>query len=307
MSICARHLDKVFDGTHAVQDLSFDVEPGTITGFLGPNGAGKSTAMRLMLGLCRGTGVTTFGGRRIDEMTRPLRTVGAMLDPRAHNPHRSARSHVRIFAAAAGLRPVHADQVLDLVGLGDVAWRPSGGFSLGMQQRLALAAALVGDPEYLILDEPANGLDPQGIRWLRDFLIRLTDEGRTVLLSSHQLAEMAQTADEVIVLGRGAIVTQGSLQDFLHHFSRRHLLVRSPTAEHLAACLAADGISQVTLQTPDTLVIADPVTTDRIGDLAAHYGITLHELTERTSTLEEAFLQATDGSTDYEAALERRG
>jgi len=298
MSISARHLDKVFDGVHAVRDLSFDVRPGTVTGFLGPNGAGKSTTMRLMLQLCRGGGVTTFGGRRIDQLRRPQLTIGAMLDPGAHNPHRSARSHLRILTAAAGLPTDRADQVLDLVGLSDVAHRHSGEFSLGMQQRLALAAALVGDPEYLVLDEPANGLDPQGIRWLRDFLSGLTAQGRTVLLSSHQLAEMAQTADEVIVLGQGRIVTQGPLPDFVRRFSHRQVRVRSPTADRLADCLAANGVGPITVQDRDTLVIEAEVGTDRIGDLAAYYGITLHELTEHSSSLEEAFFEATTASDD---------
>jgi ABC-2 type transport system ATP-binding protein len=271
-----------------------------VTGFLGPNGAGKTTTMRLMLQLCRGKGVTTFGGQRIDQLRRRLCTVGAMLDPSSHNPRRSAHNHVRMFTAACGMAPRRADEVLGQVGLGDVAARASGEFSLGMQQRLALAAALVGDPEYLILDEPANGLDPQGIRWLRDFLTELTDDGRTVLLSSHQLAEVAQTADEVIVLGRGQIVTQGALSDFLGRFARRHVLVRSPEAERLAHGLELNGIGPVSPEGPDGLVIAGDVTTDEIGDLAAQYGITLHELTARSSSLEEAFLEATEGSTDFE-------
>jgi ABC-2 type transport system ATP-binding protein len=271
-----------------------------VTGFLGPNGAGKTTTMRLMLHLCRGGGVTTFGGRRIDELRRPLCTVGAMLDPAAHNPRRSAHNHVRMFTAACGMPPRRADEVLEQVGLGDVASRASGEFSLGMQQRMALAAALVGDPEYLILDEPANGLDPQGIRWLRDFLTGLTDEGRTVLLSSHQLAEVAQTADEVIVLGRGRIVTQGRLTDFLSRFARRHVLVRSPETERLAACLELNGIGPFSPEGPDGLLIAGEVSTDEIGELAAQHGLTLHELTARSSSLEEAFLEATEGSTDFE-------
>ncbi len=299
LSISARHLDKAFDGNPAVRDLSFDVQPGTVTGFLGPNGAGKTTTMRLMLQLCRGGGVTTFGGRRIDQLHRPLCTVGAMLEPSAHNPRRSARNHVRMFTAACGMPPRRADEVLEQVGLAALAARPSGEFSLGMQQRMALATALVGDPEYLILDEPANGLDPQGIRWLRDFLTGLTDEGRTVLLSSHQLAEMAQTADEVIVLGRGQIITQGRLTDFLGRFARRQVLVRSPEAERLAACLELNEFGPVSAEGPDGLLVAGDVTTDEIGDLAAQHGITLHELTARSTSLEDAFLEATGDSTDF--------
>ncbi|MBT0771649.1 ATP-binding cassette domain-containing protein [Kineosporia sp. J2-2] len=282
-----------------MRDLSFDVRPGVVTGFLGPNGAGKSTTMRLMLRLCLGGGVTTFGGRRVDQMRQPTRTVGAMLDPTAHHPRRSARAHVRMLAAAAGTDDRRVDEVLGLVGLTDVAGRASGGFSLGMQQRLALAAALVGDPEYLILDEPANGLDPQGIRWLRDFLTTLTDEGRTVLLSSHQLAEMAQTADEVIVLGRGRIITQGPLGDFVDRFTRRHVLIRTPTPHHLADCLHANGIGPVTPRGPDGLVVAGETSTDEIGELAAHYGVVLHELSPHSSSLEDAFLEATATSTEY--------
>ncbi|GAB6898081.1 ATP-binding cassette domain-containing protein [Kineosporia succinea] len=284
-----------------MNDLSFDVHPGGVTGFLGPNGAGKSTTMRLMLGLVRGEGVTTFGGRRIDQLHQPLRTVGAMLDPTAHNPRRSARAHVRIFTAAAGMKPRRADEVLALVGLSDVASHPSGAFSLGMQQRLALAAALAGDPEYLVLDEPANGLDPQGIRWLRDFLTALTDEGRTVLLSSHQLAEMAQTADQLIVLGRGRILTEGRLSEFVGQFSRRGVLVRSPQIERLAECLQVNGFGPFSAEGADGLVIDGEAGTEQIGELAAHYGVVLHELTARTSTLEEAFLHATAGSVDFEA------
>nr|WP_269329266.1 ATP-binding cassette domain-containing protein [Kineosporia babensis] len=280
--------------------MSFDVRPGIVTGFLGPNGSGKSTTMRLMLHLVRGGGVTTFGGQRIDQLRRPLRTIGAVLDPAAHNPHRSARAHLRIFAAAAGMPASRADEVLDLVGLTHAASRSSGEFSLGMQQRLALAAALVGDPEYLILDEPANGLDPQGIRWLRDFLTARTDEGRTVLLSSHQLAEIAQTADEVIVLGRGEIVTQGLLRDFVDQFSHQQVLVRSPAVDRLAGCLKANDIGPFTATGTDGLLITGDVNTAQIGDLAGHYGITLHELSSHSSSLEEAFLEATAATTDYQ-------
>ncbi|GLY31858.1 ATP-binding cassette domain-containing protein [Kineosporia sp. NBRC 101731] len=288
-----------------MRNLSFEVRPGVVTGFLGPNGAGKSTTMRLMLRLVRGSGSTTFGGRQIHQLRHPSRTVGAMLDPTAHHPGRTAWAHIHMLAAAAGASNRRVDEVIDLVGLSDVARQRSGEFSLGMQQRLALAAALVGDPEYLILDEPANGLDPQGIRWLRDFLTSLTAQGRTVLLSSHQLAEMAQTADEVIVLGRGQIITQGRLGDFVERFTHRYVVMRSPHLQHLAECLRANHIGPVEPHGPDGLVVTGRAGLEELGELAAHYGITLHELSSHTSSLEDAFLEATAADSVFTAGAGR--
>ncbi|GLY18176.1 ATP-binding cassette domain-containing protein [Kineosporia rhizophila] len=213
--ISCRHLTKRYGSRIAVQDLSFDVQPGVVTAFLGPNGAGKSTTLRLMLELDHGEGVTTFDGTRFSQMSDPVHTVGAVLETRAWHPGRTARNHLRMLAIGGGVAEQRVDEVLTTVGLADVADRRPGGFSLGMAQRLSLAAALLGDPGTIILDEPENGLDPQGIHWLRTLLRGLANEGRTVLVSSHQLAGVEALAQEVVVLGRGRVLAQGSLQQFV--------------------------------------------------------------------------------------------
>lgn len=298
--ITVRGLEKSFGAVRAVRDLSFDVRPGCVTGFLGPNGAGKSTTMRLMLGLDRGRGVTLFGGRAFRDLRRPLRVVGTMLDARAFHPTRTARNHLRMLAASARLPAARIDDVVDAVGLTEVADAGPGGFSLGMAQRLALAAALLGDPPYLILDEPANGLDPQGIQWLRQLLRGLAAEGRCVFVSSHLLAEMALTADDLVVIGRGSLVAAGPVSDFLSRFTRRVVVVRSPQASLLAELLRDLGWSRIG-RDPDGALLVEDVEMHMIGDLAVGYGITLHELSERSASLEQAFLEATTEVTEYQA------
>jgi len=218
-----RHLSKRYGGRVAVDDLSFDVRPGAVTGFLGPNGAGKSTTLRLLLDLDRGAGQTSFDGRRFRDLRDPIRQVGAVLEARDFHPGRTARNHLRMLAAGGGLHPSRVDDVLELVGLATVADRRPGGFSLGMGQRLGLATALLGDPGTIILDEPGNGLDPQGVRWLRSLLRGFAAEGRTVLVSSHQLGEMAELADDLLVIGRGRLVAQGSVREFVRRSGQTSL------------------------------------------------------------------------------------
>src|SRR4051794_3068726 len=297
--ITCRGLGKRFGDVQAVRDLSFDVRPGVVTGFLGPNGAGKSTTMRLMLDLDRGLGETRFDGRRYRDLVRPLHVVGAVLEARSFHPTRRARDHLRMLAAATGLPAARADEVLERVGLAGVAHARPNGFSLGMSQRLALAAALLGDPDVLILDEPANGLDPQGIQWLRTFLTDLAQQGRTVLVSSHLLAEMALIAQDLVVIGRGRLIAAGTVQEFVRRFTHRAVLVRSPRSGELAASLRAGGHT-VDVE-PDGALLVSGAEQAAVGELAAAGGIVLHELTTRSASLEEAFLEATGGATSFDA------
>ena len=295
----ATSLSKRYGDTLAVDDLTFSIRPGQVTGFLGPNGAGKSTTMRLMLGLDSGGGRTTFDGRTYRELPHPTRTVGALLEAKAFHPTRSARNHLRMLAAAEGIPARRADEVLALVGLDQVAGKAPKGFSLGMGQRLGLAAALLGDPEVLFLDEPANGLDPQGIIWLRGFLKSYAAGGRSVFVSSHLLAEMAQMADHLVVVGRGRLITDTSTKQFIEHSSRNSIVVRSPEAHRLRPLLAEHGAS-VSVEDDGALALTG-IEQARVGDLAFGAGIVLHELTTRVATLEEAFLEATAGEQQYEA------
>src|ERR671910_2605861 len=231
--IVANGLSKRYGDKIAVNDLSFQVRPGVVTGFLGPNGAGKSTTMRLMLDLDYGGGETRFDGRRYRDIRHPMREIGTVLEARAFHPTRSARNHLRMLAAANAVSTRRVDEVLTLVGLADVASKKPRGFSLGMAQRLGLAAALLGDPHTLILDEPANGLDPHGIQWLRDLLKMLASQGRTVFVSSHFLPEMALMADELVVIGRGRLIASGTVDSFVRDFTRTSVLVRSPQIDTL--------------------------------------------------------------------------
>ena len=303
--ITARGLAKSFGRAPAVRDLSFDVRPGVVTGFLGPNGAGKSTTIRLMLDLDRGSGETLFDGRRFRDIRRPLREIGAVLDARSFHPTRPARSHLRMLAAGTGLPAARADEVLEQVGLGAVGRQRPKGFSLGMSQRLALAAALLGDPGVLLLDEPANGLDPQGIQWLREFLRGFANEGRTVLVSSHLLAELSLMAQDLVVIGQGRLIAAGTVDDFVKRFTRSAVLVRTPRAEELAGLIrarpTAAGAAPAVDRDVDGSLLARGITAAEVGDLAAVHGIALHELTTRTASLEEAFLQATGGATTFDA------
>ncbi|MFI9388615.1 ATP-binding cassette domain-containing protein [Kutzneria sp. NPDC052558] len=295
--IVARGLTKRYGAVTAVDGLSFTVHPGVVTGFLGPNGAGKSTTMRLMLGLDRGAGRTEFDGRGYGELAHPARAVGVLLDARAVHPGRTARAHLRMIAAGAGLPASRVDQALDRVGLLDVADRRAGGFSLGMSQRLGLAGALLGDPQALMLDEPANGLDPEGVRWLRDLLKALAAEGRTVFVSSHLLNEMAVLADALVVIGQGRLVAAESTDAFVARNSRPEVLVRPADPGMLADLLGRAGFA-VTPHPDGALVVATH-DTDAIATIAMRAGIVLRELTVRHSSLEDAFFTATAGAAQY--------
>ena len=283
-------LGKSFGARRAVDDLSFEVRPGSVTGFLGPNGSGKSTTMRLMLGLDRGDGRTTFDGREFGDIERPMRHVGALLEAKPFHPTRTARNHLRMLAAASGVGRARVDEVLDMVGLTSVADDMPKKFSLGMGQRLGLAAALLGDPHTLILDEPGNGLDPQGISWLRELLQHLASEGRSVFVSSHLLSEMAALADRLVVVGRGRLLANGDVDEFIDGSRLGRVRVVSPDASTLAPRLEALGATITT--DGETLVVAD-VSAEQVGDAAHEVGARLHELVTVRATLEEAFLEAT--------------
>jgi ABC-2 type transport system ATP-binding protein len=284
-------LTKRFGDLVAVDRLSFEVDQGTVTGFLGPNGAGKTTTLRMLLGLVTPTaGVARIHGRPYRELAAPLRHVGAVLEASSFHPGRTARNHLRVVTTAAGLPRTQADKVLAEVGLDHAADRRAGRFSLGMRQRLALATALLGDPEVLVLDEPANGLDPEGIHWLRGFLRHLADQGRTVLVSSHVLAEVAQTVDEVVIIANGRLVTQSTLAA-LNARTEQAVRVRTPDAEALRLLLATQG-THADLAGPDQLV-ATATTTEAVGQAAAAAGMVIYEMGAERSNLEEVFLQLT--------------
>jgi ABC-2 type transport system ATP-binding protein len=287
------NLSKRFGKTQAVAGLSFQVDPGTITGFLGPNGAGKSTTLRSVLGLVHpDAGRATVLGVPYRELDRPIHRVGAVLEASEVHPGRSGRNHLRVLAAAAELPRSRVEEVLTLVELSGSARRRVKGYSLGMRQRLGLAAALLGDPEVLVLDEPANGLDPAGIRWLRDFLRSLAKEGRTILVSSHVLAEVAQTVDRVVIIHRGRLVQQASIAEVLAG-AQGATRVRSPDGGRLRELLAAEGVA---INEADGALLVD-TPPERVGELAAANGIVLHELTVERATLEEVFLELTGGET----------
>jgi ABC-2 type transport system ATP-binding protein len=281
-------LTKRYGGVTAVDDLSFSVREGAVTGFLGPNGAGKTTTLRMILALARPTaGAATVLGRPYAQLDDPARAVGANLEIAGAHPGRRGRDHLRSLAAMARIPRSRVDEVLRLVELEGAADRRAGKYSMGMRQRLGLAATLLGDPRILILDEPANGLDPQGIRWLRDFLRGMAAEGRTVLVSSHVLAEVAQTVDDVVVIHRGKLVDQGPVGRLT---AGGHVVVRSPRAGDLRAALERAGLG-VTVDGDDLVVDADDPA--RVGDIAFEAGVPLHELTTRATSLEEAFLALT--------------
>ena len=284
-------LTKRFGDVLALDDLTFSVRPGVVTGFLGPNGAGKTTTLRCLLGLVAPTsGTATVGGRPYRDLERPLQTVGAALEAASFHPGRTARAHLQVMALAAGLAPARADELLAQVGLTEYAGRRVGGYSLGMRQRLALAQALLGDPPVLLLDEPANGLDPAGIAWLRQFLRGLAAQGRTVLVSSHVLSEVQQTVDEVVVVARGRLVRQGSLASL--DAGPTAVLVRTPTPEALRDALAPLPVTEV-----DGRLRVEGRTTDEVGHLAHQHGVELHELSAEASHLERTFLELTGEGT----------
>ena len=287
-------LTKRFGPTLAVDDLSFSVEPARITGFLGPNGAGKSTTMRAILGLVLPTaGHTTILGRPYRDLDDPVGRVGVLLETFDAHPGRSGRNHLRVLAVAGGIPRTRVDEVLALVDMREAARRRVKGYSLGMRQRLGLAAALLGDPEVLVLDEPANGLDPQGIRWLRDFLRGLAGEGRTILISSHVLSEVAQTVDEVVIIHRGRLVRQAAMAD-VEAMAAGSTTVRSPEAARLGALLVAAQVNVHDTGDGSLAVAAPP---ELVGEIAAANGIVLHELSVERATLEEVFLELTGGET----------
>jgi ABC-2 type transport system ATP-binding protein len=296
--IDVRHLTKRYGGTLAVNDLTFTVRPGRVTGFLGPNGAGKSTTLRLILGLNEPTsGTATIGGRPFRERARGLRHVGALLDAHDVHPGRSARAHLSALARSNGIRRPRVDEVLDEVGLAGAARRRVGGFSLGMKQRLGIAAALLGDPPVLLFDEPINGLDPEGVRWMRRLFRRLADEGRTVLVSSHLMSEMEHTADELIVVGRGELVAAEPLSTFAARGRRRSVTVRTPAPDALAAALGAAGAT-VLVDDAETLTVTG-IEASRVGELAHRRGLELYELSTNTPSLEEAFMELTVDRAEY--------
>ncbi|WP_020669166.1 ABC transporter ATP-binding protein [Amycolatopsis nigrescens] len=299
----ASGLTKRYGKTVAVNNLSFNVEAGRVTGFLGPNGAGKSTTMRMILGLDNpSAGQVRIGGKRYHELKQPLRTVGALLDAKWVHPNRSARSHLAWMAKSNKLPARRVDEVLETVGLSNVASKRAGGFSLGMSQRLGIAAALLGDPEVLLFDEPVNGLDPEGILWIRKFMHRLADEGRTVFVSSHLLSEMALTATQLVVIGRGQLISQSSTKDFVARAAENTVKVRSPQLDQLRGAL--EGASATIAAGEDGGILVSGMDSDKIGELAARDGIVLHELSPQTGSLEQAFMQITGDSVEYHTGLE---
>jgi ABC-2 type transport system ATP-binding protein len=306
-----RNLTKSFGDKVAVDHLNFTVEPGRVTGFLGPNGAGKSTTMRLVLGLDRpDTGTATINGKPYRDLPQPLRTVGALLEAKSVHQGRTARNHLRFLAQTQGLPASRVDEVLGLVGLRDVADKRAGGFSLGMSQRLGIAAALLGNPQVLLLDEPVNGLDPEGVLWIRNLMKALAGEGRTILVSSHLMNEMAVTADYLIVIGRGKLITQSTTEDVIARSADKSVRVRTPGAARLTELITAAG-GTVTAGEKNGGAATAPVPGNgaevltvtgldapRIGEIAAQGAVVLHELTPLAS-LEEAFLELTSGSLEF--------
>jgi ABC-2 type transport system ATP-binding protein len=310
-------LTKRYGDKTAVDHLSFGVEAGRVTGFLGPNGAGKSTTMRLILGLDRPhSGTATIDGRRYAELAQPLRTVGALLEAKAMHSGRSAYNHLLFLAQTQGLPRSRVDEVLDLVGLREVARKRTGGYSLGMGQRVGIAVAMLGDPRVLMLDEPVNGLDPEGILWIRTLMKQLAAEGRTIFVSSHLMNEMAVTADHLIVIGRGRLIADCSTQEFIERSSEKFVLVRSPDVDRLAGLVAGEGGKTAAPLPDDTDARDTPagngtatapalrvtgLAAPRIGELAAAHGIVLHELTPRLASLEAAYMELTADSSEYGA------
>ncbi len=305
------NLTKRFGTKVAVDDLTFTVEPGHVTGFLGPNGAGKSTTMRIILGLDRPQrGTATIEGRAYRDVPDPLRTVGALLEAKSVHTGRSARNHLLFLAQTQGLPARRVDEMLELVGLTEVAGKRAGGFSLGMSQRLGIAAALLGDPRVLLLDEPVNGLDPEGVLWIRNLMKYLAGQGKTILVSSHLMNEMAVTADRLIVIGKGRLIADASTSDVIAHGTEKSVLVRSPDAARLAELVTAAG-GEVAHGNPASAAVGGGQPADgelltvknleapRIGELAASASLVLHELTPQLASLEEAFMELTAGSLEF--------
>jgi ABC-2 type transport system ATP-binding protein len=286
----------------AVDDLTCSIEPGFVTGFLGPNGAGKTTTMRMILGLDRPTsGTATIDGRAYRQLDHPLRTVGALLDAKQAHPNRSARDHLRWIAATNRIPVRRVDEVLDTVGLTTAADKKAGTLSLGMSQRLGIAAALLGDPPVLLFDEPVNGLDPEGIRWIRTLMRTLASQGRTVFVSSHLLSEMANTADRLVVIGRGRLIASTTVAEFVTDSGAAAVRVRSPQLDTLVGLLSDAGIETIADPGGSALSVRGAAI-EVVGELAARNGITLHELTAQQASLEEAYLKLTDGDVEFRTA-----
>jgi ABC-2 type transport system ATP-binding protein len=294
-------LTKVFGRTRAVDDLTCSIEPGMVTGFLGPNGSGKTTTMRMILGLDHPTsGTATIDGKAYRALTDPLRTVGALLDAGQAHPNRSARNHLRWIAATNRIPEARVDEVLEMVGLTSVARKRAGTLSLGMSQRLGIAAALLGDPPVLLFDEPVNGLDPEGIRWVRTLMRTLAAQGRTVFVSSHLLAEMANTADRLVVIGKGKLIASSTVSEFVNQSDAGAVRVRSPHLDTLRRVLADAGLA--TRPGPDAFsMVVHGAATEVVGDLAARNAITLHELSAAPTSLEDAYMTLTDEAVEYRA------
>ena len=297
----ARGLTKHYGSKLAVDQLSFSVRPGVVTGFLGPNGAGKSTTMRMVMGLdAPDAGDVTVNGRHYHDLPWPLHEVGALLEAKAIHPGRSARAHLRMLAEANHIAHKRVEDVLGIVGLSSVAGQRAGKFSLGMSQRLGIAATLLGDPEVMLFDEPVNGLDPDGIRWVRNLLRSLARENRTVFVSSHLMSEMALTADEVVIIGRGRLIAQIPIDQLLAQSSQRYVRVRSPQMAALKAALEHQGAATVVEEDGSLSVRgADEIA---IGELAASIPVVLHELAPQSASLEEAFMELTEDSIEYHGA-----
>ncbi len=296
--IKAEHLGKRYHSKVAVDDLSFNIETGKVTGFLGPNGAGKSTTMRLMLGLDNGQGTTNYDGKSLYEYNQPSKIAGILLEAKAFHPTRTARNHLEVLAAAGQIPDARVDEVLDIVGLKSEASRRPGKFSLGMSQRLGIAAAILGEPKYLLLDEPANGLDPEGIVWLREFIKSYADNGNAVFISSHLLSEMSQMADNVIVIGKGKMIANTSIQDLAKGKGHASVFVRSPQLAKLQKLLSEKKLSFEKL---DNGLKITGAKVDEIGKFAFDAGIELLELTNRSASLEDVFLELTEGAAEYTA------
>ncbi|MEU3552645.1 ATP-binding cassette domain-containing protein [Streptomyces fragilis] len=297
--IALEGLTKRYGEKVAVNNLTFEVRPGIVTGFLGPNGAGKSTTMRMILGLDHPTsGAVRIEGRRYAELRDPLRTIGALLDANANHGGRSAYHHLLCLAQSNGLPERRVREVLDVVGLSAVARKKAKGFSMGMGQRLGIAAALLGDPRILMFDEPVNGLDPEGIHWIRTLMQRLAAEGRTVFVSSHLMSEMALTAEHLVVIGQGRLLADLSMADFIQRNSRAYVRVRTPERERFLDVLRSAGLTA--METGGTLEL-DGVAAEQVGELAARHGLVLHELSPQQASLEEAFMRLTAESVEYHA------
>jgi ABC-2 type transport system ATP-binding protein len=300
--ITAHSLTKRYGAATAVDNLTFEVRPGVVTGFLGPNGSGKSTTRRMIMGIdIPNSGSALIGGKPYAELAWPLRQVGGLLDAKAFHPARTARNHLRWLALTNDIPLRRVDEVLDQVGLTSVANRRAGKFSLGMSQRLGIAATLLGDPQVLLFDEPVNGLDPEGIRWVRHFLIDLAAEGRTVFVSSHLISEMSVTADQLVVIGRGRLIAETSVADFVARSGSAAVKVLTPDRAALAAAIIAMGAKVI--DSDDGSLTVEGLSAPQIGDIAARDGLRVHELTPITASLEDAFMELTQDDVEYRPSM----